>query len=427
MRIIYVILTYVLLPVYALYWIVRGIGNHTYWDRMGQRFGLGFPRLANGSIWVHAVSVGEVQASVPLVRALQVRFPGRQILITTVTPTGAEHVRSLFDDDVCHSYIPFETPAAVDKFFDAVKPDLALIMETEIWPNLYHACGSRKIPLVLVSARISPKSVKKYRRLLPLFRETLSHGILIAAQGEADAKRFLMLGASSDRTCITGNIKFDIEMPADLGIRGAKLRHDIIGNRPVWIAASTHDGEEVQVLSAHKTVLQSMPDAVLILVPRHPERFSVVQALLQKQQWKYVTRTSRRSVSSTAQVFLGDTMGELPLFYAASDVAFVGGTLVPVGGHNLLEPGALGLPVITGPHLFHTQDIADLFADVGASITVQSAAELADAVLPLLEDDNLAQEIGQKGKQVVASNKGALQRLLVLLEPLVEQVNRRRA
>ncbi|NOX67996.1 MAG: 3-deoxy-D-manno-octulosonic acid transferase [Gammaproteobacteria bacterium] len=425
MRVIYAILTYVLLPVYAIYWIVRGISNHTYWDRMGQRFGLGFPQLTKGSIWVHAVSVGEVQASVPLVRALITRFPDRQILITTVTPTGAEHVRSLFNDDVCHCYIPFETPVAVDQFFNAVKPVLALIMETEIWPNLYHACGSRKIPLVLVSARISPKSVKNYRRLLPLFRETLSHGILIAAQGEADAKRFLMLGANPDRTRITGNIKFDIEMPADLGIRGAKLRHDIIGNRPVWIAASTHEGEEEQVLSAHKTILQSIPDVVLILVPRHPERFAVVQSLLQKQQWKYVTRTSHKSVSSAAQVLLGDTMGELPLFYAASDVAFVGGTLVPVGGHNLLEPGALGLPVITGPHLFHTQDIADLFTEVGASKIVQSAAELADAVLPLIEDDDLAQEIGQKGKQVVASNKGALQRLLVLLEPLVEQVNRR--
>ena len=425
MRVIYATLTYVLLPVFALYWIVRGIGNHTYWDRMGQRFGLGFPRLADGSIWVHAVSVGEVQASVPLVHALQTRFPDRQILITTVTPTGAAHVRSLFGDDVCHSYIPFETPAAVSNFFDAVKPDLALIMETEIWPNLYHACGSRKIPLVLVSARISPKSVKNYRRLLPLFRETLSHGILIAAQGEADAKRFLMLGASSDRTWITGNIKFDIELPADLGIRGAKLRHDVIGNRPVWIAASTHDGEEEQVLAAHKIILQSIPDAVLILVPRHPERFAAVQSLLQKRQWKYVTRTSHKSVSSAMQVLLGDTMGELPLFYAASDVAFVGGTLVPVGGHNLLEPGALGLPVITGPHLFHTQDIATLFADVGASKTVQGTEELAAAVLPLLEDDNLAQEMGQKGKQVVAENKGALQRLLVLLEPLVEQVNRR--
>jgi len=423
MRILYAILTYVLLPVYALYWIVRGIANRSYWDRVGQRFGIGFPVLPGGSIWVHAVSVGEVQASAPLVRALQARFPKRQILLTTVTPTGAARALSLFGDEICHCYIPFETPSAVSNFFDATQPALALIMETEIWPNLYHGCGLRKIPLVLVSARISPKSVKNYSRLLPLFRETLSHGILIAAQGEADANRFLMLGASPERTWITGNIKFDIELPPDLGVRGAKLRHDLIGNRPVWIAASTHDGEEEQVLDAHRTILKKMPDAVLILVPRHPERFSGVQSLLQKQKWKFVSRTSRKKFTASTEVLLADTMGELPLFYAASDVAFVGGTLVPVGGHNLLEPGALGLPVVTGPHLFNTQDIADLFADTGASQIVQNADELSPAVLRLLSDEELAQETGQKGKQIVATNRGALQRLLVLLEPLVDQVD----
>ncbi len=424
MRIFYVILTYVLLPLYALYWIVRGLGNRSYWDRVGQRFGVGFPTLPEGSIWVHAVSVGEVQASAPLIRALQVRFPDRQILLTTVTPTGAARVRSLFGEEVCHCYIPFETPSAVNSFFRATQPALALIMETEIWPNLYRGCGLRKIPLVLVSARISPKSVKNYRRFLPLFRETLSHGILIAAQGEDDANRFLMLGASPERTWITGNIKFDIELPPDLGIRGAKLRHDLIGDRPVWIAASTHDGEEEQALDAHRIILQTMPDAVLILVPRHPERFSGVQSLLQKQNWKFVSRTSHKKLAATTEVLLGDTMGELPLFYAASDVAFVGGTLVPVGGHNLLEPGALGLPVITGPHLFNTQDIADLFADSGASQIVHNGNELAQAALPLLKDEDLAQAIGQKGKQIVESNKGALQRLLVLLEPLVDQVRK---
>jgi 3-deoxy-D-manno-octulosonic-acid transferase len=411
------------LPVYALYWIVRGVANRSYWDRVGQRFGIGFPVLSGGSIWVHAVSVGEVQASAPLVRALQARFPKRQILLTTVTPTGAARALSLFGDDICHCYIPFETPSAVSNFFDATQPALALIMETEIWPNLYHGCGVRKIPLVLVSARISPKSVKNYSRLLPLFRETLSHGILIAAQGEADANRFLMLGASPERTWVTGNIKFDIEIPPDLGVRGAKLRHDLIGNRPVWIAASTHNGEEEQVLDAHRTILKKIPDAVLILVPRHPERFSGVQSLLQKQKWKFVSRTSRKKFTASTEVLLADTMGELPLFYAASDVAFVGGTLVPVGGHNLLEPGALGLPVVTGPHLFNTQDIADLFADTGASQIVQNADELSHAVLRLLNDEELAQETGQKGKQIVATNRGALQRLLVLLEPLVDQVD----
>ena len=277
MRTVYAILTYLVLPLYLLYWIVRGLANRSYWDRVGQRFGFGFPSLGQGSIWVHAVSVGEVQAAAPLVKALQRRFPTRDILISTMTPTGAARVRSLFGDAVHHCYIPFETPNAVRNFFDAVKPALALVMETEIWPNLYHTCGERKIPLVMVSARISPKSVVRYRRLLPMFREALSHGILIAAQGEADAKRFLALGANPERTWIMGNIKFDYEVPRDLRSRGSEFRESTIGDRPVWIAASTHDREEEQVLDAHRAVLASMPDAVLILVPRHPSDLQRLQ------------------------------------------------------------------------------------------------------------------------------------------------------
>lgn len=422
MRIVYAILTYLLLPVYALYWVVRGLGNRAYWDRVGQRFGFGYPALERGSIWLHAVSVGEVQASAPLVRTLLERFADRQILVTTVTPTGAERVRSLFGDAVMHSYIPFETPNAVARFFAAVKPVFALIMETEIWPNLYHACGSRGIPLVLVSARISPKSVGKYRRLLPLFRETLSHGILIAAQSEADAERFMSLGASAKRTWVTGNIKFDIELPDALPQQGVELRRVLWPGREVWIAASTHDGEESKALDAHRDVLQVFPDALLILVPRHPERFNDVAAHLRKRGIDFVSRTSGTACEAGTQVFLADTMGELPLFYAASDVAFVGGTLVPVGGHNLLEPAALGLPVVTGPHLFNTEDIANMFEDIGASITVDDAAGLAAAVVRLLTDREEARAIGARGRDIVTSNRGALQRLLVLLEPLVSDV-----
>jgi 3-deoxy-D-manno-octulosonic-acid transferase len=199
MRFAYVLFTYLLSPVYAMYWIFRGFANRAYWDRLGQRLGMGYPVLSEGSIWIHAVSVGEVQATVPLVRALQDRFPERQLLITTVTPTGAARALDLFGDQVAHCYIPFEIPVAIRNFFNSIKPALALIMETEIWPNLYDACGTREIPLILVSARISPKSVGRYRRFLPLFRETLSHGIVIAAQSEADADRFRSLGAAPER------------------------------------------------------------------------------------------------------------------------------------------------------------------------------------------------------------------------------------
>jgi len=419
MRFAYAVLTYLLLPVYACYWFIRGITNRSYWDRFGQRFGKGYPKLPAGSIWVHAVSVGEVQASVPLIRALMDRFPNRHLLITTVTPTGAARVRLLFGDTVEHCYIPFETPNAVTTFFNDVNPWIALVMETEIWPNLYHECGRRGIPLVLVSARISPKSVKNYRKFLPLFRETLSHGIVIAAQSEADAERFRSLGAAPERTWVTGNIKFDIELPKDLEQNGRELRRDNFEGRPVWVAASTHDKEEEQVLHAHRIVRKRFPNALLILVPRHPERFSAVRSYLHKGGYQFMSRTDGLPCTSDIEVFLGDTMGEVPLFYAASDVAFVGGTLVPVGGHNLLEPAALGKPVVTGPNLFNTQDIANMFEKLGASVTVNNAGQLGSAVADLFDDRATAADIGDRGRQIVQQNRGSLARLLELLEPLV--------
>lgn len=422
MRFAYAALTYLLLPVYAAYWFLRGISNRSYWDRLGQRFGRNYPQPVGGCIWVHAVSVGEVQASVPLVRSLMERFPDRHLLITTVTPTGAERVRMLFGDSVLHCYIPFETPDAVTNFFDSLNPEIALILETEIWPNLYHECGRRKIPLILVSARISPKSVSSYRRFLPLFRETLSHGIVIAAQSEADAERFRSLGAAPERTWMTGNIKFDIELPAGLEERGMALRRDNFEGRPVWVAASTHDREESQVLHAHKLVQEKFPDAILVLIPRHPERFAAVRANLHKEGYNFISRTEGLPCTSDAAVYLVDTMGEVPLFYAAADVAFVGGTLVPVGGHNLLEPAALCKPVITGPHLFNTQDIADKFEKDGASITVNNAGQLGTAVADLFAARDSALDIGNRGFKIIQQNRGALERLLRLIEPLIVKV-----
>jgi 3-deoxy-D-manno-octulosonic-acid transferase len=353
------------------------------------------------------------------VRAIQRRFPNHPTLITTVTPTGAARVRAVFGDTVTHCYIPFELPGAVERFFETLKPELALIMETEIWPNLYQGCGRRKIPLILVSARISPRSVNSYRKLLPLFRDTLSHGIIIAAQSEADAERFDSLGASPERTWVTGNIKFDVELPANLVAHGDEVRRQVFLDRPVWIAASTHDVEEQQVLDAHRALQASFPDLLLVLVPRHPERFAQVRELIQKNGFSCVARTEKRHCDPDTAVFLGDTMGEVPLFYAASDIAFVGGSLVPIGGHNLLEPAALGLPVISGPHVFNAQDIADMFVDLGACRMVGNADELAAAVRELLTDAEKARAAGRKGLEIVQRNRGALGRLLDLLDPLI--------
>jgi 3-deoxy-D-manno-octulosonic-acid transferase len=422
MRFAYALVTYLLMPVYATYWFARGLGNRSYRDRFGQRFGFGYPLMTGGSIWIHAVSVGEVQAAVPLIKSLKNQFPDRRLLVTTVTPTGAARVAALFGDSVQHCYIPFETPYAVTRFFNSVQPDIALILETEIWPNLYHECGQREVPLILVSARISPNSLDTYRRFLPLFRETLSYGIVIAAQSETDAERFRALGAAPERTKVTGNIKFDIELPKDLLERGETFRRDNFEGRPVWVAASTHDREEEQVLDAHEQLSKRFPDALLILAPRHPERFAAVRNLLHKKGLSFVARTDGISCTSDTQVYLGDTMGDVPLFYAAANVAFVGGSLVPIGGHNLLEPAALGRPVVTGPHLFHTQDIASKFEKLGASIAVNNADQLATAVADLFADEATATDIGNRGRELVRQNKGALDRLLKLLEPLLSGV-----
>jgi len=359
-------------------------------------------------------------AAVPLIRALGKRYPDRPLLVTTVTPTGAARVASLFGDEVHHTYIPFEAPHVVNRFFSATRPDIALVLETEIWPNLYRGCGVRDIPLVLVSARISPRSVRSYRRLLPLFRETLSHGIIIAAQSDADAERFLSLGAAPERTRVTGNIKFDVELAPDLPVRGRELRADLFGDRPVWIAASTHEGEEEIVLDAQQRLLQEIPGLLLVLVPRHPQRFAAVRDMVAKKRMSVVSRTDGKPCSADKQVFLGDTMGELTLFYAASDVAFVGGSLVPIGGHNLLEPAALGLPLVSGRHVFNAQEIAAMFADKGACSLVHDADGLATEVGRLLSDPELACRLGDAGRGILERNRGALARLMAMIEPLAD-------
>ena len=419
MRFFYNLLTYLLYLPYVAYWLVRGITNRAYLNRLGERLGIGYPRL-QGCIWIHAVSVGEVVAAVPLIRALGRRYPERPLLVTTVTPTGAARVASLFGDSVHHTYIPFETPPMVNRFFAATNPRVALVLETEIWPNLYRGCGVRGIPLVLVSARISPKSVRSYRRLLPLFRETLSHGIIIAAQSEADAERFMSLGAAPERTRVTGNIKFDVEIAPDLPVRGRELRRELFGERPVWIAASTHEGEEELVLEAHRILLEQRPDLLRVLVPRHPQRFQGVRELAERHRMRVVARTDGVPCTATTQVFLGDTMGELTLFYAAADVAFVGGSLVPVGGHNLLEPAALGLPLLSGPYVFNAQEIADMFVARQACRIVNDSQELASEVDRLLSDDATASRLGDAGRDILERNRGALARLLAMIEPLVD-------
>ena len=418
MRFIYICIAYLISPLVIGALALRGFRDRIHWRGFSQRFGLG-PVVSARSIWVHAVSVGEVQAGVPLVEALLKRFPQIPLVLTTVTPTGRARAEAIFGSRADVRYVPIDLPGSVRRFFQRVQPQLAIILETEIWPNLYHRCGRLAVPLVLASARISPRSVKSYRRLVGLFRETLSHGIFIAAQSAEDAERFVSIGANPARTHVVGNIKFDFGYPPDMEARGHGLRSLLGVHRPVWVGGSTHAGEEALLLDAHALIRQRFSNALLVLVPRHPPRFSEVAGLLRDRSVPFVTRTSKETVTSETQVFLLDTLGELPAFYAAGDVAFVGGSLVPIGGHNLLEPAALSQPIVAGPHNFNSADIARMLVERGAVRIVQDATQLAAVVGGLLTDPAARTVMGASGRKAVDDNRGAVARLMRFLEPLL--------
>jgi 3-deoxy-D-manno-octulosonic-acid transferase len=328
--------------------------------------------------------------------------------------------KTLFKDYAQVRYIPFDLQGSVRRFFKRVQPRLAVIFETELWPNLYYQCGRRRIPLVLASARISDRSVSRYRRLGSLFRDALARPVVVAAQGEGDASRFVSLGAAADRTHVTGNIKFDFSVPQDIGERGRRLRELYARSRPMWVAGSTHGGEEEIVLDAQRIVRGTHPRALLVLVPRHPPRFEEVAHGLQRAGIRFVRRSQGAGASTaSADVLLVDTLGELLDFYAAADLAFVGGSLVPIGGHNLLEPAALGSPILTGPYNGNSADIAKLLIERGAAEVVHDADELGSRVTALLSDEDERERIGAIGRDCVDSNRGALGKLLGLIEPLL--------
>lgn len=413
MRWLYSVLLWLLVPAVVLRLWLRGRRAPAYRRRWGERFGYISPLAAPPPIWVHAVSVGEAQAAAPLIQALMRRYPGVPVLVTTTTPTGAERVRALFGKHVHHVYVPYDLPGAVRRFLDRTRPRLALIMETELWPNVFHACHRRGIAIVVANARLSPRSAKGYRRLRPLAAETLANVAAIAAQSPQDAERFAALGARPDQLHVMGNIKFDIRVPADLKSRGAQLRSQF-GQRIVWVAASTHEGEDEHVLDALATVRQQNANVLLVLVPRHPERFEGVARLCRDRGYAVVRRSEGQPCTADTDVLVGDTMGELPMFYAAADIAFVGGSLVPVGGHNILEAAALGVPILFGPHMFNFAAIARLFVDAAAAEQVADSAALADAVLQQLQAPEQSREMGRRGHALVAANRGALDRLLKL-------------
>lgn len=411
-----------MLPVLFLRLAWRGTRNPGYWHRWPERLGRGAAIPGERKVvWIHAVSVGEVQASLPIVNAIRNRVPDATLMLTTTTPTGSSRVMQSLGDGVKHSYMPYDLPGAVRRFLDRIHPSLAVIMETELWPNLFHACRARGIPVLLANVRLSERSAARYRQFSPLVREMLEGVDRIAAQGESDARRIIALGADPARVTVTGNVKFDVHIPPSLREEAASLRRRFGAGRSVWIAASTHDGEERMVLDAFSDVRRRMPEAALVLVPRHPERFGVAEALVKRAGWRYALRSRIPPALEDVDVLVGDTMGELPMLYAASDVAFVGGSLVPVGGHNLLEPAALGIPVIVGPHVFNFQEISARLVELGIARQVTAPAELAGAVRHLLEDANRRHNVGEAAKRFVEENRGARERVMALIEPLLKR------
>jgi 3-deoxy-D-manno-octulosonic-acid transferase len=421
MRLFYVLLVYLFAPIVIAHEAWKALLHPEYRGRLGQRLGFVRRPARPGSVWIHAVSVGEVQAAAGLVHALRLRRPDLPIVITTVTPTGAQRARALFKETVQHCYLPYDLPGSVRRFLDRIAPQVSIILETEIWPTLYAELGHRRIPLVLGSARLSVKSVDRYRRMATLFRDTLSHGIVIGAQTRADAERFRAIGAPMDRVQVTGNIKYDLEIPQAHVEAGRELRRRWGGTRPVWIAGSTHEGEEEAALVAHALVREQHPDALLVLVPRHPQRFETVRTLLRKKGVAHVQRSSGRLPAPEHSVFLIDTLGELQMLYATADIAFVGGSLVPIGGHSLLEPALLGLPMLSGPHTHNGQDIAALLEQSGALRIVRSREDLGHALRAWVHEPDAAHAAGDRGRLAVAANRGAVGRLLAMIEPLLSR------
>ncbi len=419
MHILYSLLWYCLLPFLfiRLYW--RGRLAPAYRQRWNERlaYRYGGEPLA-GCVWFHAVSVGEFMAAAPLIDAVMTRHPDTPILITTTTPTGSARVQERFGDRVHHVYCPWELPGALRRFMRHFNPRLAVIMETELWPNLTRIAEQHNCRLLLANGRLSANSYRGYAKLRALVQPLLQRFDCLSVQTAGDAKHFLQLGADPQAVVVNGSIKFDLSLSDALRDDASALRHPL-GERPVWIAASTHPEEEAKVLAAQQQLLTTHPDALLIWVPRHPERFDAVAQQVQSAHLSLARRSQRDAVTRDTCIYLADTMGELLLLYGVADVALVGGSLdAALGGHNLLEPAAWEKPVLSGIHLKNFMAIADLLEAAGGLQKVESAQQLGVLLGRLLDDAATRQMLGEKAASVVAANRGALARLITQVDAL---------
>ena len=421
-RLLYSLTLYLAVPVILLRLYLRGRKAPAYRQRIPERFGKYVPPANFNSLkqtlWIHAVSVGEASAAAPLVRELQIRYPDSQILITTMTPTGSDNILDAFNDQVFHCYLPYDLPRAVDRFVHRFNPSLLILMETELWYNLIHSCVSQQVKLILANARLSENSAKGYRRFLGFTRGMLSSFDFIAAQAQADADRFVKLGADPKKIMIAGSLKFNVNLDIDKSKDDAVLLSIKESGRTVIIAASTREGEEQKVLRVFLKVLKEYPSVLLILVPRHPERFDSVAKLCEAQNLIVSRRSEKQAVDWSTQVYLGDTMGEMLSYYQISGIAFVGGTLVDTGCQNVLEPAALGLPVVVGPSQYNFATICAQLEAAGGLHTVANEAELTKYLTSLIRDPARQRQIGTAARTLVDANKQALPTLLKIIADL---------
>ncbi|KGY07463.1 lipid IV(A) 3-deoxy-D-manno-octulosonic acid transferase [Vibrio sinaloensis] len=413
-RFLYTILLAIVAPLllYGLY--KPKTGKPKYGLRWKEHFGL-TPKVdtTDSPIWIHAVSVGEAIAAVPLIRAIKEKDPKQVIVVTTTTSTGAAQIKKIADL-VEHRYMPIDFSFAVKGFLRAIKPSQMLIMETELWPNTLHTVAKYGIPITVINARLSHKSYSNYKRVLPLFSQLSKHISHICCQNKDDAERFIDLGICDRRVSITGSIKFDIVVSEQTMHAGSILKTSLGQQRPIWIAASTHKGEDEQVIAAHKSVLQTHQNSLLIIVPRHPERFEDVFLLCQSEGLKTVRRTSQQIVDVSTQIYLADTMGELLTLFSASDICFMGGSLLgeKVGGHNVLEPIALGVPTITGPSYYNFLDIVTGLKNQNAIRIADDANMLANILQAWFSDTTESKAISLQAHNFLKLNSGAIERTL---------------
>ncbi|MDK2123021.1 lipid IV(A) 3-deoxy-D-manno-octulosonic acid transferase [Parachitinimonas caeni] len=416
-RCLYSLLSWLLTPLllFHLWW--RGRRQPAYRANIAERFGFYGARPTRPVIWLHAVSVGETRAAAPLLQALAERYPDCRILLTQMTPTGRETAGQLFGDSVDLAYLPYDQPDAVKRFLRHYQPRLGVIMETELWPNLIHAAADAAIPLYLVNARLSEKSLRGYQRITALIRPALCRLAGIAAASEADADRLARLMGRRQGLHVCGNLKYEIDPPTAQIAQGRQLRQQWGEKRPVWVCASTREEEEALLLRALQTA--KMPAGTLtVIVPRHPQRFDEVAALLDRDGWRWQRRsTLAGALAADVQILLGDSMGELYAYYAAADLAFVGGSLVPLGSHSLIEPCALGVPVLLGPSTFNFAVAAQDALACGAARQVDDADQLMQQVTELLGDLPQRQAMGGAGRVLIGHHRGALARVLALLAP----------